>query len=229
MKVIGLIPARGGSKGLPRKNIRVLNGEPLLYYTASAALTSRLLSRVILSTEDEEIARIGKECGLDVPFLRPMELAQDDTPTLPVVQHALKFFENRGEYYDAVCLLQPTNPLRRAEQIDACIQLLEEQKVDTVFTVLQVPPKYNPHWVYFQSENGLLHISTGEQEPLPRRQMLPQAYHREGSVYVTRRDVIMKQNSLYGSKILGYELNPDESVNIDSLDDFTRAEKLLAG
>src|SRR5207248_3052879 len=123
-RVLGLITARRGSKGLPLKNIRLLRGKPLLQYTAEAALKSRRLSEVILSTEDDEIARIGERCGLKVPFLRPEELARDDTPTLPVVKHAVKWLEDRGDRYDAICLLQPTNPLRRAEDIDGCIELL---------------------------------------------------------------------------------------------------------
>ena len=146
-RVLGLIPARGGSKGVPRKNIKLLCGKPLLEYTAQAALASRLLSRVILSTEDEEIAEAGRRCGLEVPFLRPQELAADDTPMLPVIEHAVRWVEERGERFDAICLLQPTNPLRRAEEIDGCIELLIGTGADSVVTVLPVPAEYNPHWV----------------------------------------------------------------------------------
>src|SRR5438093_12930123 len=121
MRVLALIPARGGSKGIPRKNIRLLAGKPLLAYTAEAARAAKRLSWIVLSTDDEEIACIGRQYGLEVPFIRPPELSQDDAPTLPVVQHALHWFEGRGEYFDSVCLLQPTNPLRRSEHFDACI------------------------------------------------------------------------------------------------------------
>jgi CMP-N,N'-diacetyllegionaminic acid synthase len=227
MRVLGLIPARGGSKGVPRKNIRLLAGKPLLQYTAEAALASSRLTRIILSTDDEEIADVGHRCGLDVPFLRPTELAQDTTPTLPVVQHALRFLDDLGDYYDAVCLLQPTNPLRSAEVIDACIELLERHDADTVVTVLPVPVKYNPHWVYFKDAQELLHLSTGDEVPAPRRQDLPPAFHREGSVYVTRSEVVMEANSLYGRRMLGYGVDPLQSINIDSLDDWARADKLL--
>ena len=139
MNVLGLIPARGGSKGVPRKNIRQLAGKPLLAYTAEAALASSRLTRVILSTDDEEIAEVGRSCGLEVPFLRPAKLAEDTTPTLPVVQHAVQFLETRGEQFDAICLLQPTNPLRQTSDIDGCIELLESAEADTVFTMLAVP------------------------------------------------------------------------------------------
>src|SRR6266516_4625509 len=111
-RVLGIITARGGSKGIPRKNIRLLGAKPLLQYTAEAAFGAKRLARVILSTEDEEIADVGRQCGLEVPFLRPSALARDDTPTLPVLQHAVRALEEGGESYDAICLLQPTNPFR---------------------------------------------------------------------------------------------------------------------
>jgi CMP-N-acetylneuraminic acid synthetase len=228
MKVLGVVPARGGSKGVPGKNTRLLCGKPLLQYTAEAALAARLLSRVVLSTEDEEIAGVGKTCGLEVPFMRPVELAEDDTPMLPVVQHALHWIEKNGERFDAVCLLQPTNPLRRPEDIDGCIRLLDTRKADSVVTILEVPLEHNPHWVYFRNGSDLLRLSTGEATPIPRRQELPPAFHREGSVYVIRRDVLMEGNSLYGQRLAGYPIERARSVNIDGPADWVRAEALLA-
>ncbi|MCI0645006.1 MAG: acylneuraminate cytidylyltransferase family protein [Chloroflexi bacterium] len=228
MRVLGLIPARGGSKGVPRKNIRLLGGRPLLQYTAESALAARRLSRVILSTEDEEIAGVGRRCGLDVPFLRPAELARDDTPALPVIQHALQWLDAQGEQFDAVCFLQPTCPLRRAEDIDACITLLEERNADTVVSVLAVPLQYNPYLIYFENGDGLLQASVGDNVPLvTRRQDLPAAFRRDGTLYVMRRDLIMEQNSLYGPCLVGYPLDPERSVNIDTPEDWERAERLL--
>jgi CMP-N,N'-diacetyllegionaminic acid synthase len=226
LRVLGLVPARGGSKGVPRKNIKLLNGKPLLAYTAEAALAAKRLTRVILSTDDPEIADVGLSCCLDVPFMRPTELAQDNTPTLPVVQHAVRWLEEHGEQYDAVCLLQPTSPLRSAKDIDACVELLAERQADAVVTMLPVPLEYNPHWVYFQDSTGALQLSTGESTPIPRRQDLPSAYHREGSIYVTRRAVIMEQNSFYGRHLLGYLVDPQHCVNIDDAKDWARAELL---
>ncbi len=228
MRVLGIVPARGGSKGVPGKNIRLLCGKPLLQYTAEAAQAARLLSRVILSTDSEEIAKVGESCGLEIPFLRPAELAEDETPMLPVVQHAVRWMENHGERFDAICLLQPTNPMRRAEHIDDCIRLLEKTEADGVVTILPVPAEHNPHWVYFPNESGLLSLSTGETAPIPRRQELPVAYHREGSVYVTRRDVLMDGNTFYGQRLAGYLINAESSVNIDRPQDWKRAEELLA-
>lgn len=227
MRILGLIPARGGSKGIPRKNIKLLAGKPLLAYTADATLAARSLSRVILSTDDEEIAAVGRACGLDVPFMRPSELALDTTPSLPVVQHALRWLEQRGEHYDAVCLLQPTNPLRHAEDINGCVALLQEHELDAVVTVLPVPAEYNPHWVYMPDPEGLLRLCTGEAAPIPRRQELPAAFHREGSVYVTRCEVVLEANSLYGQRLMGYPLDAARCVNIDEPTDWARAEQLL--
>ena len=184
---------------------------------------------MILSTEDEKIAECGRQCGIDVPFPRPQELARDETPMLPVVQHAIRFMEATGERFDALCLLQPTNPLRKREDIDGCIELLIESGADAVVTVLPVPSEHNPHWVYFKDKAGYLRLSTGEPAPIPRRQELPPAFHREGSVYVTRRDVLIDEGSFYGSRLLGFPIDPARSVNIDTMDDWSRAEKLIAG
>lgn len=226
-KVLGIITARGGSKGIPRKNLALLLGKPLLQYTAEAALAAASLSSVILSTDDEEIAELGRGFGLEVPFVRPKELAADDTPTLPVLQHAVTLLEDRGRNFDAICLLQPTSPLRRPEHIDGCVDLLFTRHADAVMTVLPVPHQYNPRWVYFQDQNGTLRISTGDNEPVTRRQDLPSAFHREGSVYVVRRDVLMNRNSLYGETVLGYPMDEADSINIDDPAHLRRAEELL--
>lgn len=227
MRVLGLIPARGGSKGVSRKNIRPLAGKPLLQWTAEAALEARTLARVVLSTDDEEIANVGRDCGLSVPFMRPAELAADDTPTLPVVQHAIHMLEQLGNRFDAVCLLQPTSPFRTPTDIDTCVDLLATSGADAVISVLRVPSEHNPHWVYFRGSDGALSLSTGELEPMPRRQLLPEAFHREGSVYVTRRDVVMGHNSLFGKRVLGYELPHARTINIDTPTDWLRAESMM--
>ena len=205
-----------------------MGGKPLLAYTAAAALDSKRLSRVILSTEDPEIATVGRECGLEVPFMRPADLVADLTPTLPVVMHALNSLEESGASFDAVCLLQPTNPLRRARDIDDCIDLFERSTADSVVSVRPVPAEYNPKWVYWQDTEGKLSISTGDDEPIRRRQDLPDAYHRDGSVYITRTHIITDRGSLYGDRILGYEMPAEFSVNIDSEDDWANAERRIA-
>lgn len=228
MRVLGLIPARGGSKGVPRKNVRPLGGRPLIAWTVMAALDAARLSRVVVSTDDAEIADAARFAGAEVPFLRPPELARDDTPTLPVVQHALRTLEAEGDRYDAVCLLQPTNPFRTAATIDACIARMDESGADAVVSVLPVPAEHNPHWVYFRGADGALRLATGEPQPIPRRQALPPAFHREGSVYVSRMRCVLELGSLYGERVLGVEVDPRYSVNIDTPDDWARAELVAA-
>lgn len=227
MKVLGIIPARGGSKGVHRKNIRPLCGKPLLAYTADAALASVRLARTILSTDDEEIADIGRSLGLDVPFIRPVELAEDATATFPVILHAVAKLESQDERYEAICLLQPTNPLRSAEDIDNCIEILETSGADSVISILPVPHVYNPKWVYWRSPNGEMTLSSGDTEPVTRRQDLPPAFHREGSVYVTKRTVLSEFGNLYGRNVRGYEMDEANSINIDTQDDWERAEGMI--
>jgi CMP-N,N'-diacetyllegionaminic acid synthase len=227
VKVLAVIPARGGSKGVPRKNLRLLAGRSLLAHTADAARQSRLLTRVIVSTEDAEIAEHSLSLNLDVPFLRPATLAQDETPTLPVICHAVETLERQNEFYDAVCILQPTQPLRGGGEIDGCIRMLETTQADSVVTVRSVPHEFNPHWVYFPQASGLLRLSTGESQPIPRRQNLPPAVHRDGSVYLVRRDILMNGNSLYGERVAGYSTDFRLAVNIDTEEDLRRAEELL--
>jgi CMP-N-acetylneuraminic acid synthetase len=227
MRVLGIVTARGGSKGVPRKNVRPLAGKPLIGWTAEAALASKRLARVVLTTDDAEIAEAGRRAGLDVPFMRPAELALDSTPSLPVLQHVVRSLEQAGDRYDATCLLQPTSPLRDAGTIDACIDLLETSGADSVVTVLPVPAEYNPHWVFFRDAAGTL-LPAMPGPMIPRRQELPPAFHREGQVYVTRRDVLVDGNSLYGARTMGYPIDPARSVNIDTPEDWERAELLLA-
>lgn len=227
MRVLGLIPARGGSKGVPRKNIRLLAGKPLIGHTIDAALGANHIDRVVVSTEDDEIADAAKALGAEVPFERPASLAEDDTPMLPVVVHAVQSMSASGWKPDLVCLLQPTFPFRRASDIDACIEALEAHRADCVISVHRVPHQFNPHWVYFQRPDGSLGLATGESEPIPRRQDLPDAFHRSGSIYVSRSVIITERGSLYGDRVFGYEMPSEGSCNIDTTADWERAEALF--
>ena len=227
MRVLGLIPARGGSKGVPRKNVRPLGGKPLIGYTIDAASKTARIERTLVSTEDEQIASLSKSLGAEVPFLRPASLAQDDTPMLPVIVHAIESLVAEGWVPDAVCLLQPTFPFRRPEDINACIEALETQEADCVISVHRVPPHFNPHWVYFERLDGSLELSTGESEPISRRQELPPAFHRSGSIFVSRTATIRQYGSLYGRRTVGYETPIDDSCNIDTMDDWARAVALI--
>ena len=220
MRVLGLIPARGGSKGVPRKNVRSLGGKPLIVYTIEAALAATKLTRVVVSTDDDEIAEVSRAAGAEVPFRRPDELAADATPTLPVVLHAL---DTLDEPYDAVCLLQPTTPFRVEGLIDTCIARFESSGADSVVTVGTVPTDHNPHWVYFMNPDGELQLSTGEDAPITRRQDLPDAYHRDGAVYVSRVSAL-RRGSLYGHRLVGVPSDDPGAVNIDTAADWAAAE-----
>jgi len=228
VRVLGLIPARGGSRGVPRKNIRLLGGKPLIGYTIEAARDARRIDRFIVSTEDAEIASVARTLGAEVPFDRPSELARDETPMVPVIAHAIDAMTASGWAPDAVCLLQPTYPFRSASEIDACIEKLEATRADCIISVHHVPHNFNPHWVYFQSPDGSLRIATGEAEPIPRRQELPSAFHRSGSVYVFRAKVVTERGSIYGERVMGHETPVESSCNIDTLDDWAEAEALIA-
>jgi CMP-N-acetylneuraminic acid synthetase len=222
--ILGLIPARGGSKGIPHKNIVPLAGKPLLAYTCEAALQSRRLDRVILNTDDPEIAQMGRDCGVNVPFLRPDELAADDTPILPVIQHTLAWLDERENFYvDVVVLLQPTSPLRRAEHIDAAVEKLTNSEADTVVSVIPVPHQFTPtSLMKLDSQGNLQPLQEGPM--ILRRQDKPRLYARNGpAVLATHREVI-QQERLYGDRVLPLEMNRSDSIDIDDADDLALAE-----
>lgn len=226
MNILGLIPARGGSKGIPGKNIKLLGGKPLLQYTFESGRKSKYLSALVLSSEDSAIIAVAKKLDLDVPFVRPARLAKDTTSSLQVILHTLKFAEEQGEDFDAVCLLQPTTPFRQEGLIDAAIEKFVEGDYDSLVTVRQVPDEYNPHWV-FEEEQGLLKIATGEDRIITRRQDLPKAYHRDGAVYLTKTEVLKEQKSLYGKKIGFLDTTGNPYVNLDLPADWEKGEEIL--
>jgi CMP-N-acetylneuraminic acid synthetase len=202
-------------------------GKPLIAHTIETALRTAKLNRIVVSTDDPAIAETAVRWGAEAPFLRPADLATDAAPMVPVMRHAVAYLEEQGDSYDVICLLQPTS-FRLPEDIDACVELMETAGADTVISVLPVPHKHNPHWVFEPDANGGLRLSTKEAQPVPRRQDLPPAYHRDGAVYLVRRDVLMQQNTLYGPKIVGYEMDPERSVNIDDPSDWDAAVSVLA-
>ncbi len=228
MKVLGLIPARGGSKGVPRKNIKNLCGKPLIQYAIEAAQQANVLTEIMVSTEDEEIAEVAKQSGAQVPFIRPMVLAGDKSPTIDVVLHVLEEYQKLGKNFDAVCLLQATNPLRTADTIRMSIEKFKDTNADCLLSVREVPHEFNPHWTFEEKENNdLLRIATGEKEIIPRRQELPKAFYRDGAIYLTKSTVIIDQRSLYGERIAYINLEGKPHVNIDTMKDWALAEQIL--
>lgn len=227
MKILAIIPARGGSKGIPGKNIKLLSGRPLLSYTAEVALKSKYLTEVVVSTDDIQIAELAKKMDLKVPFIRPSELAQDNTPTIDVIIHALQWYKNQNSFFNAVCILQVTSPFRTVDFLDKAIKEFREKDTDSLVSVQRVPHAYNPHWTFEVNSNGILKIATGETEIIPRRQELPTAYHRDGSIYITKTEILLNEHSIYGKSTAFIESNPEFYVNIDTMQDWEKAEEMI--
>ena len=220
MKALGIIPARGGSKTIPRKNLVPLLGQPLIRYTFQAAKQSLLLDRVILSTDDEETAAFARSEGIQVPFIRPASLAGDTASMLPVLQHALEALLPYRP--DVLVLLQPTSPLRTAAHIDAAIRLLQEQSADSVVTVVEVPHQFNPVSVMLMSNGVLTPYSSGPQ--ILRRQDKPKVYARNGPAVLVTRTEVVESGNLYGPKVSGLEMSKTDSIDIDDSDDLATAK-----
>lgn len=226
--MLGIVPARGGSKGVPGKNLRSLAGRTLLDYAAGAARESGVLDRLILSTDSEDIAATGRSAGLEIPFMRPAALAQDDTPMLPVVQHAVDALSRSGWTPDVVVLLQPTSPLRRAGHIQDAVRLLCESGADSVVTVVEIPRHMSPDYV-MRIEAGVLRPFLPEGSRVARRQDARPAYVRDGTVYAFHRTTLERFATIYGEDCRPLVLDAAESLSIDSPADWAAAERILAG
>ena len=220
-----IIPARGGSKGIPGKNVRNLAGRPLIAHTIAFARDLGLLERTIVSTDSALIADVSREAGASVPFLRPEELARDDTPMLPVLQHAVQHAIQKGWRPDLVVLLQPTAPFRRPADLLAALQSFEDEDVDSVVSVERVPDHFSPHYV-MRIQDGRLAPYLSEGSRVTRRQDAPPAYTRNGQFYVTRTKCLMEGNSIYGTRCLPF-VTMHPAANLDTLEDWAEAEKLM--
>ena len=226
--VLGLVPARSGSKGVPGKNIRPLAGRTLLDYTARAAHDSGVLDRVVLSTDSDEVAEAGRRAGLEVPFSRPASLAADDTPMLPVIRHAIETLANGGWQADIVVLLQPTSPLRRSDHIRSAVRMLRETNADSVVSVIELPRHLSPDYV-MKIEGGVLKPFLPEGARMTRRQDARPAYSRDGTVYACWRRTIERFDSIYGDDCRPLVIDATDSLSIDSPADWDAAERMLAG
>jgi YrbI family 3-deoxy-D-manno-octulosonate 8-phosphate phosphatase len=230
-EVLAIIPARGGSKGIPRKNIKELAGYPLIAYSIAIARQSTSVTRVIVSTDDEEIASISRQFGAEVLFLRPPELARDDTLDLPVFQHALTWLKDNEKYLPQVVVhLRPTSPIRERDSIDRAVKMLfDNPGADSVRSV--IPPEQNPFKMWKINPDGFMEplifvegISEAYNAP---RQSLPAVYWHNGQIDVIRLETLLKKNSMSGEKILPIALNPMYSIDIDSLDTWQYADWII--
>lgn len=227
MRVLGIVTARGGSKSITNKNIALLGGRPLLTYTGDAVRDAHLLTRTVLSTDDEQIAEVGRACGLEVPFMRPPELAGDEVPTLPVLQHVVKELEAAGEYYDAIMTLQPTSPFRQADDIDGSIELMERTNADSVISYVEVGGKHPARMKFIEPDGRVVPAPFADLFEGHRRQGWPTFYLCEGSIYLTRRDVLMEQNVIQGADCRAWIIPEERACDIDSPFDLFVAEQLL--
>jgi CMP-N-acetylneuraminic acid synthetase len=234
-RVLGLVTARGGSRGIPGKNTKLLAGLPLIAWSLRSAIASRAFERIVLSTDDEGIAAVGAEHGAEVPFMRPPELAQDGTPHLPVVQHALSWLAEHQDYRpDLVMILQPTTPFRRPRDIRASIELLVERRADSVMSVVPVDAHHNPSFMLnLDARGGLRLLLTGEPvyRRVERRQDLPLVYMKAGMIYLLRRELLFDpvRPSLYGELTAPYVIDdPRYAHDLDTPEDWRQAEALAS-
>ena len=225
-KILAVVTARGGSKGIPGKNIKLLGGQPLLAYSIEAAKKSKLITHTIVSTDALEIAEVAKKFGGEVPFMRPKELAEDQTPHVPVMKHAIEFMEKKlGVTFDYAVILQPTSPFRTTDDIDQTLGKLITSKADSAVSLVDVG---NEHPVKAKKLVGdkVLPYCIPEPEGT-RRQDFPPAYRRSGAIYAMRRDLIVKDGRLYGAHIVGYVVPQERSIDIDTPFEWFRAEWML--
>lgn len=224
---LALIPARGGSKGVPHKNIRLLAGKPLIAWSIETALTCPRLDRVIVSTDDLQIAEIARQWGAEVPFLRPSELARDDTPDLPVCKHALTWLAEHENYYPTIVVwLRPTAPLRTAADIESAISTLIDTGANCVRSVCLA--EHHPYWMKRLDGTRLVPFANGiDEKEYYRRQLLPPVYRLNGAVDVTTYSTVVEQRLLFGGDVRGYVMPAERSIDLDSELDFALAELLL--
>lgn len=224
--VLAIIPARGGSKALPGKNLLPLAGQSLVARAAAVARESGVVDRVILSTDSPEIADEGRRAGIEVPFMRPPALAGDDTPMLSVVLHAVEALEADGWMATIVLLLQPTSPLRRPAHVRTAVATLRESGADSVVSVVELPRHMSPDYV-MRIADGELKPFLPEGERVTRRQDARAAYVRDGTVYAFWRHTLERYGSVYGARCLPLIVPAEESITIDAPADWTMAERLL--
>jgi CMP-N-acetylneuraminic acid synthetase len=232
--VLGVVTARAGSKGIPGKNTKLLAGKPLIAYTIEAALASGVFDRLILSTDDEQAARIARDLGCEVPFMRPADLSTDGTPHLPVMVHAAAWLGDRERYRpDWTMILMPTSPLRQARHIVESMDLAVSSGADSVVSVDEIPAHFHPLRTLTVDEQGWARLFVGDrpvrQRPV-RRQGMPAAWVFNGAIYLFRTALLFDpvEPSLYGDRVAAYPMTPPHGHNIDDAEDWAEAEQILS-
>jgi len=223
MKILALIPARGGSKGIPKKNIRPFNGKPLIAHSIECAKRSPRVDRIVVSTDSEEIAEIARAYGADVPFLRPSEMAGDTSKVMDAVIHAIETLKAAEGYEPThVLLLQTTSPMRTPEDIDRAVEILTERNADGVVSVCRTE-----NLLMTKNDNDVLTILNAEQLGTTNRQLLPTVYKLDGCmIYLIKTDVLLRERSFFAGKLVGYEIDRWRAVDLDEPQDFVVGEMI---
>ncbi|SJZ43945.1 acylneuraminate cytidylyltransferase family protein [Selenihalanaerobacter shriftii] len=225
-QILAIILARGGSKGIPKKNIKELNGKPLIAYTIESAKQSRYIDCLVLSTDDEEIAEVGKQYGAEVPFIRPDELATDTAKSEDAIIHALNWLRDNEEYLpDYIMLLQPTSPLRAVEDINRSIEKLTASKADSLISICKTDK--SPYWMKTINDEGYLEPVISEKKHYNRRQDLPDTYQLNGAIYIAKVEMFLKYKSFFTDKIVPYIMPRERSIDIDDVIDWKLIQLLL--
>ncbi|MGR5287481.1 cytidylyltransferase domain-containing protein [Vibrio maritimus] len=226
MKILAIIPARGGSKRLPGKNIKRLHGKPLIQWSIDSAQGVKDIARVIVSTDCPEIANIAVKSGSEVPFMRPEELSTDTSSSTDVIKHALEFYRSQGEHFDYVMLLQPTSPIRNTNHIQGAIELLKDKQADAVVSVCECD--HSPLWSNTLPSDLSMESFIRPELKNTRSQDLPDYFRLNGAIYLTKVSRFFEENSLFlPSNIYAYVMNGESSVDIDHELDFLLAETIL--
>lgn len=213
--ILAVITARGGSKGIPRKNLALVGGKPLIAWSIITALEAPSVSQVVVSTDDEEIAKAAEKWGVHVPFMRPKELARDDSPHIPVVIHAAEWVESRyGVRPDYILLLQPTSPLRSSKDIENAIRIIIEKRGESVISVCEAPA--HPYLSKILTGDGRIIDLVPCPERYLARQTVPPVYLMNGAIYLVRRDILMERKTFQTEKTYAYVMPPERSLDIDS-------------
>jgi CMP-N,N'-diacetyllegionaminic acid synthase len=226
LSVIALIPARGGSKAVPRKNLVPFGGKPLIQYTIDAAKAAVSVDRVILSSDDEEIASVARALGIEVPFLRPTELARDETPMIEVMRHMVEWLATTDRCPELLVLLQPTSPFRTSGHIDEAVATMRSAQARTLVSVVEVPHQFNPVSI-LKIDDGKLVPFLGDQPLIARRQDKPKVFARNGpAILITHSDAI-REGVLYADPVVPYLMDRHSSLDIDTFEDLRYGELLL--
>ncbi len=224
---LGIVPARGGSKGLPGKNIKELCGKPLIAWSIESGLKSKYLDEVMITTDSKDIADIAKQYGASVPFLRPEFLASDTATSFDAIKHTIEFYKNEfDKEFDYIVLLEPTSPLRETSDIDIAIEQLFNSNADSIVGICRTEDQ-NPAFLVFKNEKDFISGYENHDMKVLRRQDIKDVYFFEGTIYISKTDVLLNKKTFYHENTIGYVVPKYKSLEIDDIDDFIMVEAIM--